>query len=245
MSTHSTAHEHESENGLADHGDTNLAAPLNGRQSVWVNHRDDTKLAPGGPGAVPKWAPAPKDGVGTALNAVGDPASRVWFTIGQGILTEVFYPRIDQACIRDLGLVITDGQRFFSEERADCDHEISWVHPGVPLYRVVNSCRHGRYRIEKNVFSHPVLDAVLQVVRFTSQAGGSIRYQLFVLLAPHLANRGAGNTAWLGQHRGVPMLFAHRAGARLPLLVRCPGRRVRPDTWAFPTAGRISVSTSS
>ena len=197
------------------------------------------------PAHAPKWAPAPKDGVGTALNAVGDPASRVWFTIGQGILTEVFYPRIDQACIRDLGLVITDGQRFFSEERADCDHEISWVHPGVPLYRVVNSCRHGRYRIEKNVFSHPVLDAVLQVVRFTSQAGGLDSYQLFVLLAPHLANRGAGNTAWLGQHRGVPMLFAHRAGARSPLLVRCPGRRVRPDTWAFPTAGRISVSTSS
>ena len=45
--------------------------------------------------------------------------SRVWFTLSHGILNEVYYPRIDKAAIRDSGLVVTDGQAFFSEEKRD------------------------------------------------------------------------------------------------------------------------------
>src|SRR5262245_53451679 len=73
----------------------------------WPFHPGEPRLAPGGPGAEPRWAPAPKNGVGTALGPDGGLTSRVWFTIGQGILTEVFYPRVDQACIRDLQMIVT------------------------------------------------------------------------------------------------------------------------------------------
>ena len=45
------------------------------------------------------------------------PASRVWFTLSHGILNEIYYPRVDQACTRDMGLIITDGTDFFSEEK--------------------------------------------------------------------------------------------------------------------------------
>ena len=31
--------------------------------------------------------------------------------------TEVFYPFVDTACTRDLGLLVTDGKEFFSEEK--------------------------------------------------------------------------------------------------------------------------------
>ena len=36
-----------------------------------------------------------KSGVGTALW----PGCRTWFTISHGILNEVYYPRLDRACI--------------------------------------------------------------------------------------------------------------------------------------------------
>ncbi len=72
-------------------------------------------FAPGAPGSSPHWAPAEKIGVGTALS----PNSPVWFTLSQGILTEVFYPFVDAACIRDMGLLVADGKDFFSEERRD------------------------------------------------------------------------------------------------------------------------------
>ncbi len=53
--------------------------------------------APGSPGIWPRWTSSAKSGIGTALSDT----SRVWFTISHGILNEVYYPRVDQACIRD------------------------------------------------------------------------------------------------------------------------------------------------
>jgi glucoamylase len=71
------------------------------------------RIAPGGPGIAPRWTSSAKSGVGTALS----PTSRVWFTISHGILDEIYYPRVDLACTRDMGLIITDGREFFSEEK--------------------------------------------------------------------------------------------------------------------------------
>src|SRR6185437_14858498 len=59
--------------------------------------------APGHPGISPRWTSSRKSGVGTAIEA----RSRVWFTISHGILNEVYYPRVDQANTRDLGLLVT------------------------------------------------------------------------------------------------------------------------------------------
>ena len=70
-------------------------------------------LAPGWPGIEPRWTSSAKTGVGTALNQ----ASRVWFTLSHGIFDEIYYPREDQACTRDMGLIITSGTDFFSEEK--------------------------------------------------------------------------------------------------------------------------------
>ncbi|HLK35511.1 MAG TPA: hypothetical protein VKU41_02080, partial [Polyangiaceae bacterium] len=61
-------------------------------------------MAPGWPGIPGRWTSSAKTGVGTALNRV----SRVWFTLSHGILNEVYYPHLDQACTRDLGLIVTD-----------------------------------------------------------------------------------------------------------------------------------------
>ena len=58
-------------------------------------------FAPGRPGSPPRWTSSAKSGVGTALNS----QSRVWFTLSHGIFNEVYYPRVDQACIRDMGLI--------------------------------------------------------------------------------------------------------------------------------------------
>ena len=77
------------------------------------------RFAPGWPGISPRWTSAAKSAVGTALN----PHSRVWYTLSHGILNEVYYPRVDQACTRDLGLIITDGLSYFSEEKRHCSFE--------------------------------------------------------------------------------------------------------------------------
>ena len=101
---------------------------------------DEARRAPGAPGIEPRWTSSAKCGVGTALS----PASRLWFTLSHGIVNEVYYPRIDEACIRDFGLVVTGANGFFSEEKRHTTRELCSVAPGVPAFRLTNRCSCGR-----------------------------------------------------------------------------------------------------
>jgi glucoamylase len=120
------------------------------------------KQAPGYPGIPPSWAASDKTGAGTSLS----PASQVWFTINNGIITEVYHPHLDEACIRDMGFVVTSGSDFFSEERRDTEHKVSYLSKDVPAYCLVNICKDGRYRIEKEILTDPLRAVVLQRTRF-------------------------------------------------------------------------------
>ena len=189
-----------------------------------------TDNAPGHPGIPPRWTSSAKSGLGTALSD----ASHVWFTLSHGIFNEIYYPRIDQACTRDMGLVITDGSNFFSEEKRHSRHQIEYMAECIPAYRLLNTCEKGRYQIEKEILSDPSRDVVLQHTRFTPLQGKLPDYHAYVLLAPHLANRGTGNTGWVGDYKGVPMLFAERAGHALALACSVP--------WVKRSAGFVGVS---
>ncbi len=188
------------------------------------------QFAPGWPGIPPRWSTSAKSGVGTALGS----ASRVWFTLSHGILNEIYYPRVDQACTRDLGLIVTDGHDFFSEEKRQTENAVDTLAEGVPAYRLVNTCLQGNYRIEKEIVADPKRDVVLQRTRFVPLRGSLSDYHIYVLLAPHLGNRGAGNTAWVGDYKGVPMLFAMRDGQALALACSAP--------WLKRSAGFVGTS---
>lgn len=177
--------------------------------------------APGWPGIPPRWTSSAKAGVGTALTL----HSRVWFTMSHGILNEVYFPRVDQACTRDMGLLITDNSGYFSEEKRHCSFENIPLEPGVPVYELTNTSLDGRYRIEKEIFSDPYRNVILQKVRFHVLKGQLKDYRVYVLLAPHLENFGNGNTGWLGDYKGVPMLFAQRGATALGLACSSPWRK--------------------
>ena len=184
---------------------------------------DSTRFAPGWPGIPPRWTSSAKTGVGTSLNR----SSRVWFTLSHGILNEIYFPRVDMACTRDFGLLVTDGKSYFSEEKRHCKFEIAPVDPGVPAFRLANTELSGKYRIEKEIFADPHRNVVLQKVRFVPLAptewmktSMSANYHLYALLAPHLGNFGDHNTGWIGDYKGVPMLFAEFPGG-LALALAC------------------------
>jgi glucoamylase len=168
--------------------------------------------------------------VGTAFS----PTSRVWFTSSHGILNEIYYPREDQACTRDLGLIVTDGKDFFSEEKRHTRHQVSYLADGVPALHLVNACRDERYLIEKEVFTDPQRDALLQHIHFQPLQGTLADYRLYALLAPHLGNHGGSNSAWVDRYNGVEMLFAQRDGLALALACSAP--------WARASAGFVGYS---
>jgi glucoamylase len=187
-------------------------------------------FAPGWPGVPARWTSSAKNGIGTAVSR----DSRVWFTLSHGILNEIYYPRVDCACTRDLGFVVTDGQSYFSEEKRHTCSDTSQVAPGIPAYRIHNTATDGRYRIEKEILTDPWRDVVLQRVRFVPLQGTLADFRLYALLAPHLVNAGAGNTAWVGDYKGSAMLFAEREDHALALAASAP--------WLARSAGFVGVS---
>ncbi len=188
------------------------------------------QVAPGAPGIPPRWTSSAKSGVGTALNH----SSRVWFTLSHGIFDEIYYPRVDQACTRDMGMMVTDGQDFFSEEKRQTHQQVGMLSDGVPAYKLTNTCVDGHYRIAKEIVTDPHRDVVLQQTKFTPLKGGLEDHHLYVLLSPHLGNEGANNTGWLGDYKGVPMLFAQRENICLALACSTP--------WLKCSVGFVGVS---
>jgi glucoamylase len=183
-----------------------------------LNDGKDIRYAPGWPGIEPRWTSSAKTGVGSALNL----QSRLWFTLSHGILNEIYFPRVDQACTRDFGLIVTDGRGYFSEEKRHCTFQNVPIEPGVPVFELTNTSIDGRYRIEKEVLTDPWRNVVLQKIRFVPLQGKLSDYRVYALLASHLANFGYGNTGWVGDYKGKPMLFAHRDSSALGLACSAP-----------------------
>lgn len=182
-------------------------------------------------GIAPRWTSSAKSGVGTALS----PASRVWFTISHGILNEIYYPRVDRACTRDLGLLVTAPDGYFSDEKRHTRHIIEPFERGVPAYNLTNAAMDGAYRIKKRIVADPLRASVLQEIVFTPLGVSPREYSVYALLSPHLVNRGMGNTAWIGDYKGTPMLFATgRDGVSLALACSLP--------WRSASAGYVGIS---
>jgi hypothetical protein len=139
------------------------------------------------------------------------------------------HPGIDQACVRDLGLIVSDGGDFCSEEKRDTDTQVHYLEDGVPALRLVNTCREARYRIEKDTVTDSARAAVLHSVRFVPLRDEPSTYRLHVLLALHLGNQGTGKSAGVDEFDGTPLQLARRAGIALTLgcstgLVEAVGR---------------------
>lgn len=172
----------------------------------------------GHPGLDSRWATGAKEGVGTSCT----PRSKVWFTLARGIVTEVYSPRVDIANTRDLQFLITDGRTFFHEEQRDLRHRIEYLDPQALAYRLINDDPGGRYRLVKHVVTDPEADCLLLHTRFQALIGQPGDYYLYVLLAPHVKNRGTGNWGEITWVDGATVLTAWREDVALALAASAP-----------------------
>ena len=159
--------------------------------------------------------------MGTAYS--GD--SRVWFTIWNGCLTEVFYPTIDRAQVRDLQYLVSDGKTLFHEEKRDLRSTTERIEGSGLAYRITNADPGGGYRIIKDVIASPHLPCVLQRTRIEGQKRVLSRLRLYALCAPHLQVSGGGNNAWVIEVEGRPLLAAEKGGVWLVVGATVPFSR--------------------
>src|SRR6266404_4512367 len=172
----------------------------------------DNPVAFGAPGIEPRWTSSAKEGVGTAYHT----SCRVWFTLSHGIVNEIYYPHIDQPNTRDFQFLISDGETFCHEEKRDLNHLIEYPERDCLFYRLTNSDPNGRYRLIKYMLADPHLSVFLVHTRvevLDESLRGKLR--LYALLAPHIAGRGAGNSAWCSEIGAIKLMHAEREDVHL------------------------------
>jgi glucoamylase len=161
-------------------------------------------FAPGAPGAIPTWTSGAKEAVGTSASI----DSKVWFTLQGGILTEVYYPRLDSADLRTLEFVVSDGKKTWIESK-DLKHSIERM-PDTLLYKQTSGDPDGRFEITKTYATDPNRDTLLVDVNFH----GGPQYSLYVLYNPALENSGTSNTGYIVEGA----LIASKSGMAAALL---------------------------
>jgi glucoamylase len=153
----------------------------------------------GAPGIPPTWSSSAKDLVTRALGP-----SRLWATLGHGILNEVYWPATGQPQLRDLGFIVA-GADFWAEVKRVNYYRLTTPEPYIPLPKVIHEG--DRYRLTLEVLPDPIRDVLL--IYYLLEGEGLM---LYPLLAPHLGMSGWNNTAWVGDG-----LFAQSDGRSLCL----------------------------
>lgn len=145
--------------------------------------------ATGSPGVQGSWSSARKVQVGT-YNENGITAnSPVWFSLAEGTLTEVYYPTIDQAQIKDSQFIVTDGKSFFQQER-DLFHQVDVLSPS--MVKITNIDPAGRYKISHTYFTLQNSSTVVDEVEVQTNVGG---IHFYLLTNPQLNNTAAHDKA--------------------------------------------------
>src|SRR5918912_214312 len=113
--------------------------------------------APGGPGAMSHFDLARKDCVGTARNT----RSRLWFTVADGVLSDVYYPTNDNTNVETLQYIVTDGSSFTDLQTRDMTYTVQALDDRALTCRVTATAKSGRYRIVTDYVTDPDRPVVL------------------------------------------------------------------------------------
>ncbi len=140
--------------------------------------------AEGAPGSRPTWTPADKHAFGTSST----PESRVWFTLRQREMTEVYFPDLSTPAIRSLEFVVARPGVEMAVDRETAKTTGTVQRVDGLNYRQTVTDNGGQWRLTKTFTTDPLTAVVLVDVHFESLTGQP--YKLHLLLDPQLDNDG-------------------------------------------------------
>ncbi|MFZ0043466.1 MAG: glucodextranase DOMON-like domain-containing protein [Solirubrobacteraceae bacterium] len=187
--------------------------------------------APGGPGSESYFDLARKDCVGTARNT----GSKVWFTVADGVLSDVYWPTIDATNVHTLQYVVTDGHSFTDLQTRNMAYQVLPDPTGMACTVIAADTTH-HYRIVTTYLTDPSRDAVVMHTHFE----GPRADQLYVRLDPLAGGTGGGgsenagaNSANLATADGGPVPVAYNTNTSTEAVNR---------TYAVPTFEALRAS---
>jgi glucoamylase len=169
--------------------------------------------AAGGPGASSYFDLARKDCLGTAANTT----SKVWYTVADGVLSDVYEPTIDNTNVETLQYVVTDGSTFTDLQTRDMTYTVQADPTGMECTITSTDAKHG-FELVTTYITDPQRDTVLMNTRVEPTKGSSAnvgKLQVYARLDAHVngdggggAQNAGGNTGVIDARTGIPVVYS-------------------------------------
>ncbi|MFC5474881.1 glycoside hydrolase family 15 protein [Paraherbaspirillum soli] len=180
--------------------------------------------APGGPGAGSTWAPAQKSFLGTSASNT----SRVYFTGYRSIVTEIFYPTLDNPNTVDLQFLVGDAAKtFVDEEKVQASYTATQPDKRAMAWTASTANNGHNWQISKTIFVDPTRHALIQRTTFSALNGKNVgNFNLYLLHNPSMNDAGAGDTAKTLASGGRTLLVASKSNRASAIGVSLPWKNV-------------------
>jgi glucoamylase len=150
------------------------------------------------PGGLSHFDLARKDCLGTARNTT----SKVWFTIANGVLSDVYYPTIDNTNVETMQFIVTDGATFTDLQSRDMTYTVTAPSRALEC-QVVSTAKSGRYRITTDYLTDPARNSVVIRTHFQPLIGDLSTYHLYLRYDPSINGNGGGDSGNGGGDSGM------------------------------------------
>ena len=176
-----------------------MMALLGSQVSYAATPQSPQSTAPGGPGALSYFDLARKDCLGTARNTT----SKVWFTLANGVLSDVYYPTIDNTNVNTLQYVVTDGSTFTDLQTRDTTYTVQPLGSSGLDCAVTTTAKSGKYSIITDYLTDSARNTVVMQVHFEPLVGDLSTYKLYVRYDPTINGNGGGGSGNGGGDTGT------------------------------------------
>lgn len=145
--------------------------------------------ATGAPGVLSHFDLARKDCVGTARTT----ASKVWFTVADGVLSDVYEPTVDTTNVETMQFIVTDGRTFTDLQTRDATYTAAADSTGMAC-TVTTTARSGAWQLVTTYLTDPVRDTVLVDTRLRGISVPTQQLHLYTRLDATVGGHGGGGT---------------------------------------------------
>jgi glucoamylase len=158
-------------------------------------------VAPDGPGALSHFDLSRKDCLGTARNTT----SKVWFTVANGVLSDVYYPTADNTNVETLQYIVTDGSTFTDLQTRDTTYTVQLLGKNSQALdcEVTTTAKSGKYRIITDYLTDTNRNTLVMKVQFIPLVGTLSNYKLYVRYDPSINGNGGGGSGNGGGDNGT------------------------------------------
>jgi glucan 1,4-alpha-glucosidase len=137
--------------------------------------------------------------LGTARNT----SSKVWFTVANGVLSDVYFPTVDNTNVETLQFIVTDGLTFTDLQGRDMTYTVAASDTRSLVCRVTSTAKSGRYQITTDYLTDPSRNTVLIHSSFVPLSGTLLDYHLYVRYDPSINGNGGGGSGNGGGDSGT------------------------------------------